>query len=135
MQRELKFSRPQSRLGGFVSQSRWKTEGNLRGESEVRGASNVYVLAAVIGFTTLDAFSLPTAIAQIPEGPGSFGNSGGGARIVQPPMTSGRRRRPPTIKPTPDTTARDTVDEMEKARARASGTPVPQATPQVGGTH
>jgi hypothetical protein len=95
---------------------------------------NVYVLAAVIGFTALDTLSQPAAIAQIPEAPGSFGNSGGGARIVQPPMTSGRRRRPPTTNPTPDTTARDTVDEMQKARARASGTPVPQETPQVGGT-
>lgn len=102
----------------------------MRGRSA--GRVYVYMLAAVIGFAALDMASQRIAIAQIPEAPGTLDNSGGGARIAQPPMTSGRRRRPPTTEPTPDNTARDTINEMEKARARAGGTPVPQGTPQVG---
>ena len=102
----------------------------------VRNAGSVYVymLAAVIGFATGDMFWQRVAFAQIPEAPGTIDSSGGGTRIVQPPMTSGRRRRPPTITPTPGSTARDTINEMEEARARASATPVPEATPRVGGT-
>ena len=90
-------------------------------------------LAMVLALAAANMPSGRVALAQIPEAPGTFTNSNGGA-VGQSPGGSGRRRRPGTTTPTPSA-ARDTIDEMNKARARASGTPVPQSTPRgLGGT-
>jgi len=90
--------------------------------------------------TTLAAVSAPSrriALAQIPEAPGTFTNSNG-STIGQPPGSSARRRRgakPNSGQPTPNA-AQETIQEMERAKARASGTPVPQPTPRGGpGSH
>ena len=92
-------------------------------------AACVYLLAAMIALAILGTFPRRTAWAQIPEAPGTFSNSGGGARIPQGPVDVGGRRKgaQPTGESTPS--ARDTIDELERARARASGTPVPMSTP------
>jgi hypothetical protein len=91
--------------------------------------ARVYLLAAMMALAIFDTFPRRIALAQIPEAPGTFTNSSGGARIPQGPVDTGRRRKDakPTGEPTPS--ARDTIDELERARARASGTPMPMSTP------
>jgi hypothetical protein len=101
------------------------------------GVGRICVLATMTALAAFGAPSRRVALAQIPEAPGTFTNSNG-VTIGQPPAGSGRRRRgvqAKTPQPTPNP-ARDTIDEMERAKARASGTPVPQPTSRgVGGTH
>ena len=95
----------------------------------------VFLLATLTALATLAAPARRVAFAQIPEAPGTFTNSNG-VGIGQPPVGAGRRRRatpPRAAQPTPNA-ARETIDEMERAKARASGTPVPQPTPQGGST-
>jgi hypothetical protein len=94
----------------------------------LRTGSRLYLLAAFIALAMLDMLPRRTALAQIPEAPGTFTNSGGGARIPQGPVDLGRRRQGPVSTGDPTPSARDTIDELEKARARASGTPVPSPT-------
>jgi hypothetical protein len=94
----------------------------------LRSVSRVYLLAAVIALAIFDMLPRPIAQAQIPEAPGTFTNSGGGARIPQGPVDLGRRGKGPVSTGDPTPSARDTIDELEKARARASGTPVPMPT-------
>ncbi len=94
----------------------------------LKSVSRVYLLAAVIALATFDTFPRRIAMAQIPEAPGTFTNSGGGARIPQGPVDLGRRRQGPVSTGESTPSARDTIDELEKARARASGTPVPTPT-------
>jgi len=105
-----------------------------------RRRSGVGRVSLLVTMTALAAFgtaSRRVALAQIPEAPGTFTNSNG-VTIGQPPAGSGRRRRggkAQTPRPTPNA-ARDTIDEMNRAKARANGTPVPQPTSRgVGGTH
>ncbi len=97
-----------------------------------RNAERIYPLATMIALAALNARSPRFALAQIPEAPGTFTNSGGGARIQQGgPTDLGRRKKgaqPAFGEATPS--ARDTIDEMEKARARASGTSMPTPTPR-----
>jgi hypothetical protein len=76
------------------------------------------------------------AVAQIPEAPGSFSDSDGGALSDDAERNDGQYKRPlkkwakPKSKePAPDP-ARDTIDEMNRARERASGTPEPEPTPK-----
>ena len=96
-----------------------------------RSVGRFYLLATMVALAALNPLSQRVAVAQIPEAPGTFTNSSG---IGQSPAGSGRRQRPGTPKPTPNA-ARDTIDEMDKARARASGTPVPKSLPPgLGGT-
>jgi hypothetical protein len=83
-------------------------------------------LAVVLTLAAANTLSGGVALAQIPEAPGTFTNSNGMA-TGKSPAGSGRRIRPVKPKPTPNA-ARDTIDEMNKARARASGTPVPKST-------
>ncbi len=82
-------------------------------------------LAMVLMLAAANTPSGRVALAQIPEAPGTFTNSKG---ITRSPAGVERRQRPVTPKPTPNA-ARDTIDEMNKARARASGTPVPKSLP------
>ena len=98
-----------------------------------RDLGRLCLLATMTTLAVLSAPSRRTAIAQIPEAPGTFTNSNG-STIGQTPGTSGRRRRgakPKSAQPTPNA-AQETIQEMERARARASGTPVPQSTPRGG---
>ena len=95
----------------------WEKEATMRFKS--------VPLAMVLTLAAANTPSRGVALAQIPEAPGTFTNSSG---IGQSPAGSGRRQRPGTPKPTPNA-ARDTIDEMDKARARASGTPVPKSLP------
>jgi hypothetical protein len=101
------------------------------------GVGRVCLLATMTALAAFGTLSRRVALAQIPEAPGTFTDSNG-ATIGQPPASSGRRRRgvqAKTPQPTPNA-ARDTIDEIERAKARASGTPVPQPTSRgVGGTH
>ena len=51
--------------------------------------ARVYLLAAMIALAILDTFPRRIALAQIPEAPGTFTNSSGGARIPQGPVDTG----------------------------------------------
>ena len=99
------------------------------------GVGRVCLLATMTALAAFGAPSRRIALAQIPEAPGTFTNSNG-VTIGQPPASAGRRRRGVQAKtPTPNA-ARDTIDEIDRAKARASGTPVPQPTSRgFGGTH
>jgi hypothetical protein len=98
------------------------------------GVGHVCLLA---NMTALAALGTPTrriGIAQVPESAGTFTNSNG-STIGKTPGSSGPHRRPAKPKPTANA-ARETIDELERAKARAPGTAVPQPTPRgVGGTH
>ena len=96
-----------------------------------------FLLATIVAFAALNPLSQRIAIAQIPEAPGSFSDSDGGAlshdaaalgdyQHKRPPKKSAK---PNSNEPTPDP-ARDTVDEMNRARERASGSPAPEPTPK-----
>jgi hypothetical protein len=94
---------------------------------------SVPLLAMGLALAAANIPSGRVALAQIPEAPGTFTNSNG-QEDEQSPEGSGRQRRPGTTTPTPSA-ARDTIDEMDNARARANGLPVPESTPRgLGGT-
>jgi hypothetical protein len=103
-----------------------------------RSAGRVYLLATMIALAAPNTLSQRIALAQIPESPGTFTNSNG-ARTQQGPVDPRPRGKrgvwSNSDQPTPNP-ARETIDEMEKARARASGTPVPKSTPHfLNATH
>jgi hypothetical protein len=96
-----------------------------------------YLLATMVALAALNPLSQRIALAQIPEAPGSFSDSDGGAlsddadklgndQYKRPPK---KWAKPKSNEPTPDP-ARDTIDEMNRARERASGSPEPEPTPK-----
>ena len=94
-------------------------------------------LAIVLTLAAANRPSGGVAVAQIPEAPGSFSDSAGGG-LSEDGEDGGdfKTKRPPkkwvtpkSNEPAPDP-ARDTIDEMNRARERASGTPEPEPTPK-----
>ncbi len=73
---------------------------------------------------TLWLASASLAAAQIADAPGSSPARDGGGGNSREAGRPGRL----TATPTPDTTAHDTIEMMQRARARASGTPIPEPT-------
>ena len=66
------------------------------------------------------------ALAQIPEAPGTYIEPDG---VVEDAVEPGQPRRGnKRLTPAPDTKALDTIEEMERARARAQGTPEAEPT-------
>ena len=104
---------------------------------EFRGVGGIYLLSTMIAtLAALDMASPRVALAQIPEAPGDVETSEGLVEdpgvYSQEPGQRGRPRRerakPKLAPPTPDA-ARDTIDELERARERAMGTPAPEPPP------
>jgi hypothetical protein len=96
------------------------------------GARRFYLLATAVALAGLTPSSLRIAVAQIPDAPGDFNDSGGGedtGEVNIPVPQTGSRPRPDQPAPDP---ARDTIDEFDRARARAEGTPEPEPTPPGG---
>jgi hypothetical protein len=104
---------------------------------EFRSVGGVYLLSTMIAaLAALNTASLRVALAQIPEAPGDVETSQGlvedpGVYSQEPGQRSRRGRegaKPKLAPPTPDA-ARDTIDELERARERAMGTPAPEPPP------
>jgi len=97
-----------------------------------KSARCLCLLATTIVLAASDTPFPSVTLAQIPEAPGTFSNSSG-ARTQQAPVDPGPRGESGvwlrSDQSAPDS-AREIIDEMEKARARAGGTPVPRGTPQ-----
>ncbi len=102
-----------------------------------RSVGRFYLLATMVALAALNPLSQRIAVAQIPEAPGSFSDSAGGGlsddgegggdfKTKRPPK---KWATPKSNEPAPDP-ARDTIDEFERARERASGTPEPEPTPK-----
>jgi hypothetical protein len=94
-----------------------------------RNVRVVMVFAVVFALAVVDARSQRVAFAQIPEAPGTFEDADG--EIEHDPvggMPPGERANPRTDEPVPDP-ARDTIEELQRARERASGTPEAEPIP------
>jgi hypothetical protein len=99
-----------------------------------RGAGRVYLLATImVALAALNPRSQRIAVAQIPEAPGTFRDSNGDGLSDAPVEAVPPRKgaKPKSDEPAPDA-PRDTIDEFERARERASGTPEPEPTPPGG---
>ncbi len=101
-----------------------------------RSVGRVYLLSTMIALAALNTPSQRVARAQIPEAPGSFSDSDGGAMSDDAERLDGQQKRPlkkwakpKSNEPAPDP-ARDTIEEMNRARDRASGNPEPEPTPK-----
>jgi len=93
----------------------------------------LYLLATMIAVVAVNTPSRRIAFAQIPEAPGTYIEPNG--NIQQPVEVPRERPRKVWATATPDVSgdsARDTINVMERARARASGTPVSEPTPPSG---
>ncbi len=90
-----------------------------------------YLLATMVALAALNPFSQRIAVAQIPDAPGTFTDSDGDGVSDDAgeaePLEKGVK--PKSNEPAPDP-ARDTIDEMNRATERASGTPEPEPTPK-----
>ncbi len=101
-----------------------------------RSVGGVQRLALMVAFAALSTLSERAAFAQIPEAPGTVIEPDGEIEDDVPVdgMPRGRRAKPKPGEPAPDP-ARDTIDELQRARERASGTPEPEPTPRgLGGS-
>src|SRR5262245_6170048 len=95
-----------------------------------------HLLSTMIVVATLNTPSQRVALAQIPEAPGDIESPQGEVEVpgglFQDPSEGSRPRRerakPKKAKPTPDA-ALETIDEMQRARERAMGTPEPEPPP------
>jgi hypothetical protein len=98
-----------------------------------RGVGRFYLLATMVALAALNPLSQRIAVAQIPEAPGTFTDSDGDGLSDDPGEAEPPKNwaKPKSDEPAPDP-ARDTIDEFERARERASGTPEPEPTPPGG---
>jgi hypothetical protein len=102
-----------------------------------RFVGRVYLLATMVALAALNTLSPRVALAQIPDAPGDFSDPDGGADVgddgdapaLEAPWR--RRHKPKSDQPTPDP-ALNTIDEFERAKERASGTPEPEPTQRGG---
>ena len=96
-----------------------------------RSVRRVQLFAAMFALAAVDAPTQRVAFAQIPEAPGTYTDADGEIEEDVPVEGMPRRKRakPNSDEPAPDP-ARDTIDELQRARERASGTPEPEPTPR-----
>ena len=90
----------------------------------------VHLLAATMAVAAPSVFSPPVALPQIPEAPGTYIEPDGVVEDAVDPEQMRRAKKRQSQTPAPDTKAVDTIDEMERARARAEGTPRTEPTPR-----
>jgi hypothetical protein len=93
-----------------------------------RSVGRVHLLSTIIALAALNTFSQRIALAQIPEAPGTNQRRDGTTERAAEAGTQ-RKVTPKPNEAAPDS-PRDTIDEMERARERASGTPEPEPTPK-----
>ena len=90
----------------------------------------LYLLATMIALAAVNTPSRRIAFGQIPEAPGTYIEPDGNIEHpVELPRGGPRKTLAPQPKPTSDD-ALDTINVMERAKARAGGTPVPEPTPR-----
>ena len=96
------------------------------------GARRFYLVATLAALAAVTPSSPRMAVAQIPDAPGDFNDADGGAdtgELNDSVPVTGSKRKPD--QPPPDA-ARETIDEFDRARARAAGTPEAEPTPPGG---
>jgi hypothetical protein len=103
-----------------------------------RCVGRVYLLATMVALASLNTISQRIAVAQIPDAPGDFTDPDGGADVGDdgdaPALEAEpwrRMHKPKSDQPDP---ALNTIDEFQRARERASGTPEPEPTQRGGFT-
>jgi hypothetical protein len=109
-----------------------------------RRVGRVYLLTAMIALANLNPLSLRIAVAQLDEGGADVGEDGedevlgaeGGVDTGEdgdaaPMGAEPWRRKAKSGQPAPDK-ALETIDEFQRAKERASGTPEPEPTPRGG---
>jgi hypothetical protein len=99
--------------------------------SSFKSAQRLCLLATMFVLAVLNTSSEGIAFAQIPEAPGTYIEPNG--NIEHPVELPRGGPRKPLAAPQPEPTsdpALDTINVMERARARAGGTPVPEPTPR-----
>jgi hypothetical protein len=108
-----------------------------------RCVGRVYLLATMVALANLNPLSLRIAVAQLDEGGADVGEDGEAAVLEGEGGFVGEdgdaaalgaepwRRKPKSGQPAPDK-ALQTIDEFQRAKERASGTPEPEPTPLGG---
>jgi hypothetical protein len=101
-----------------------------------RCLGRVYLLAAMIAFANLNPLSLRIAVAQLDEGGAFVGEEGDGSALgAEGDSDVGDAEalgaKPESGQPAPDK-ALQTIDEFQRAKERAAGTPEPEPTPRGG---
>jgi hypothetical protein len=90
----------------------------------------VHLLAAMIAVAAPSVLSQRVALAQIPEAPSTYIEPDGVVEDGVEPGEPRRWKKRQSRTPAPDTKALDTIEEMDRARARAEGTPEAEPTPR-----
>jgi len=93
-----------------------------------RRVGRVYLLATMIALASL-TLSQRLAVAQIPDAPGDFNDTNGGAYLGGDSNVPDQKGGPSKGKTDP---ALQTIDEFQRSKERASGTPEPEPTPHGG---
>jgi hypothetical protein len=97
---------------------------------KLRNVGRVQLLAAMVSLAAPSMPSRHVALAQIPEAPGTYIEPDGVVEDAVDPEQMRRSKKRQTQTPVPDTKALDTIEEMERARARAEGTPEAEPIPR-----
>jgi hypothetical protein len=93
----------------------------------------LYILATMIALAAVHTPSPRIAFGQIPEAPGPYVKPNGSIPNPVDILRGEPLKVWATPKPAPSgDSASDTIDMMERARARASGTPVAEPTARNG---
>ena len=101
-----------------------------------RCIGRVYLLATIVALATLNPHSERIAVAQLDEGGADVGEDADPAVLEGEPNAGALeaepgRTTPKSRQPAPDK-ALETIDEFQRAKERASGTPEPEPTPRGG---
>jgi hypothetical protein len=95
-----------------------------------RNVGRVDLLVAMVALAAPSVLSQRVALAQIPEAPGTYIEPDGVVEDAVEPGQPRKGKKPQSQTPAPDTKALDTIEEMDRARARAEGTPEAEPTPR-----
>jgi hypothetical protein len=97
-----------------------------------RRVGRFYLLATMIALASF-TLSQRLAVAQIPDAPGDFNDTNGGAYLGGDSNVPDQKGGPSKGMHKPQTDpALQTIDEFERSKERASGTPEPEPTPRGG---
>ena len=97
---------------------------------KLRNVGPVHLLAAMIALASPSVLSQRVAFAQIPEAPGTYIEPDGVVEDAVDPGAPRRGKKRQSQTPAADTNALDTIEEIDRARERAEGTPIAEPTPR-----
>ncbi len=95
----------------------------------LRNVTRLHLLPAMVAVAARNMLSQPVALAQIPEAPGTYIEPDGTIEDDVEPGAPRRGGKRESQTPGPDK-ALDTIEEMQRARARGEGTPEAEPTPR-----